>query len=122
MSSRYNVLPPYCTYMSSMKVILNAFIPIKAAVGSSSAQPPEKLSPLHPVLDEKSHAPEDESHPDDVQTVQLGGDPASLLATKHAKPTALMMHLGATCGTAAHLPKEPKQLHDHRPCALRLSH
>ena len=47
---------------------------------------------------------------------------ASVLTTKHAKPTALMMNIGATCGTAAHLPKEPKQLHDHRPCALPLSH
>ena len=41
--SRYSALPPYCTYMSFMFVILNAIFPIEAAVEVSSPQPPPKL-------------------------------------------------------------------------------
>ena len=107
--SRYNALAPYCTYMSFMLPLafLNAYLPTEVAVGSSSAQPYEKL-PLHDI-EETGHEEACPAHPDEVQTVQLGGVPASLLATKHAKPTA-QMNIGATCGAAAHLP-QPKQPH-----------
>ena len=117
---RYNALPPYCTYMSFMLPLrfLNAIFPTEVAVGSSSAQPYEKL-PSHDI-EETGHEEACPAHPDDVQTVQLGGVPASLLATKHAKLTA-QMNSDATCGTAAHLP-QPKQLQDHTPVLRGLSH
>ena len=39
-----------------------------------------------------------DAHPVDVQTVQLGGTPASALASKFAKPS--QMDIEAKCGTA----------------------
>ena len=81
---------------------------------SSSAQLPAEL-PVQNIMasgHEAASLLELLGHPDDPQAVQLGGVPASLLATKHAKPTA-QKNNEAACGTSARLPHTRlAQLHD----------
>ena len=101
-----SVSAEYCTYMSSITESANAFFPISGALASSSAQlfVNSKLShaPVFPPLISGSHV--GDVHPDNVQTVQSGGAPASLLATKHARPT-IQMNGEARYGTATRLPQ-----------------
>ena len=78
-------------------------------MSSSSAQAPAKVP--EQVSEPVGSHDGDVAHSDDVHTVQLGGAPASLLATKHAKPTT-QKNNEATCGTAARLPQSTHQLHD----------
>ena len=71
-----------------MFVCLNAMLPTEAAVDVSSPQsPPKFFFFMHPWLEAESHDAGD-AQPDEVQLVQSGGVPASLLATKHVKATA----------------------------------
>jgi len=74
-----------------MFVCLKAIFPTEAALDVSSPQSPPKFFSLkHPESEAELHDGGD-AQPDEVQLVQLGGDPASLLATKHAKATAQAM-------------------------------
>eukprot|EP00964_Phaeocystis_antarctica_P156756 scaffold126600_cov60-Phaeocystis_antarctica.AAC.3 len=79
---------------------------------SSSAQLPAKLSEQD-IKASGHEAPLSRFMTllDDPQIVQLGSVLASLLATKHAKPTT--QNNEATCGTSARLPQST-QLHEIR--------
>ena len=77
---------------------------------SSSAQLPAKLSEQD-IKASGHEAPLLLTLLDDPQSVQLGGVLASLLATKHAKPTT--QNNEATSGTSARLPQST-QLHEIR--------
>ena len=96
---------------------LKAIFPTEGTVSSSSAQAPAKVP--EQVSEPVGSHDGDVAHSDDVHTVQLGGAPASLLATKQAKPTT-QKNNEATCGTAARLPPST-QLHDQSPMLYDIS-
>lgn len=101
---RESTAAPYLTYMFAIVVFLNAFLPTEEVKSSNSAQLLVKLADSHPLLLEAGSHEAGAAHPDELQTVQSGGAPASLLATKHAKPT-IQMNGEARYGTAVRLPQ-----------------
>ena len=109
---------PNCTNTSARFVSRNARFPTEVVVESNSAQVLRKSSFRQPLEAVKSHP--DGSHPDNVQTEQLGGAPASLLAIKHAKRMA-QRNIESCCGVAARLPQPKRSCRHSEPCAASLA-
>ena len=114
-----SAVPPYLTNITSGPAdILNVIFPIELVVESSSAHefaPAQTSQPFDAVKSQSSAVlpgVPSSSHPNDVQTGQLGGVPAALLTAMHAKP-AVQKNNEAACGTTARLPRT--QLHDQSP-------
>ena len=80
----------YVTYMSAMEELWNGCLSISATPESSSTQLPSKVAPKYSSLPTS-----------ELICVQAGGSPASVPATKHAKPMAQTSTEPSFFGTAA---------------------